>query len=93
MRAPYLAAQTLRFRARLAEADNSAVESYEAAATQFRELKIPFWLAVTELEHSELTGDASLLAEAREIFERIEARPWLERVTAAAGTRQPKVPA
>ena len=34
-----------------------------------------------------------LLAEAREIFERLQARPWLERVTAAAQMQQPQVPA
>ena len=93
LRAPYLGAQALRFRARLAGSDDSAIESYEASAKRFRELKIPFWLAVTQLEHGELTGDASLLAEAREIFERLEARPWLERVTAAAAEQQAHVPA
>ena len=93
LRAPYLSAQALRFRARLAGSDESAVESYEASAKRFRELKIPFWLAVTQLEHGELTGDTSLLAEAREIFERLEARPWLERVTAAAAEQRAHVPA
>ena len=93
LRAPYLGAQALRFRARLAGSADSAVESYEASVTRFRELKIPFWLAVTRLEHAELTGDASLLAEAREIFEQLEARPWLERVRAAAAEQQTHVPA
>jgi hypothetical protein len=53
---------------------------------------------VTELEHGEwLVGQARadeaepLLAEAGEIFERLEARPWLERVTQASrGGRQPE---
>ena len=52
--------------------------------------ELPFWLAVTELEHGEwLAGqerleDAEpLLLEAREIFERLEATPWLERIDAA----------
>ena len=40
---------------------------------------MPFWLAVTLLEQGEAAG----LAEAREIFERLEAAPWLERVAAA----------
>ncbi len=66
---------------------------YEAAAEQFRELGIPFWLAVTLLEHGELTGDESLLAEAREIFERLGARPWLDRVDAAVGSQRQQVPA
>jgi hypothetical protein len=50
---------------------------------------MPFWLAVTLVEHCEwLTGqerpaDADpLLEEAHLIFERLEARPWLERLEA-----------
>ena len=42
-----------------------------------------FWLAVTLLEHGELIGDTALLDEAREIFEQLEARPWLERLEGA----------
>ena len=49
----------------------------------FRKLGIPFWLAVTLLEHAELTGDEESLAEAREIFEGLKATPWLERASAA----------
>jgi len=56
---------------------------------------VPFYLAVTLLELSEwLVAQGQreqsepLLAEAREIFERLEAKPWLERVAAAqAGAR------
>ena len=87
-RPPYLDAQAKRFRARL-DGDPSG---YEVAAERFRELGLPFWLAVTLLEHGELTGDESSLAEAREIFERLEARPWLERLDAVAPTRA-EVPA
>ena len=82
-RPPYLDAQAKRFRARL----GGDPAGYAAAAAGFRDLSLPFWLAVTQLEHGELTGDASLLAEAREIFERLEARPWLERLDAVAPTR------
>jgi predicted ATPase/class 3 adenylate cyclase len=85
LRPPYLEAQAHRFRARLE--GNEA--SYRAAAERFRELEIPFWLGVTLLEHGEERG----LAEAREIFERLEATPWLERVTAAAAEPQAHVPA
>jgi len=99
LRSPYLSAQALRFRARLAPSDDAALESHEAAAKRFRDLAIPFWLAVTHLEHAErLTsaGRASdaelLLDEAREIFARLEARPWLERLEAVAPTRT-EVPA
>ena len=42
---------------------------------------MPFWVAVTLLEQ----GEAGGLAEAREIFERLEAAPWLERVAARPG--------
>ncbi len=82
LRSPYLGAQALRFRARLATADD-APALFDAAAMRFREQKNPFWLAVTLLEHSELTGDTALLDEAGEIFEQLEARPWLERLAAA----------
>ena len=85
-RAPYLDAQARRFRARLAGGDRSG---YEAAARQFRELDLPFWLAVTLLEQ----GGAAGLAEAREIFERLEAAPWLDRVTAAETDQHVNVPA
>jgi predicted ATPase/class 3 adenylate cyclase len=85
LRPPYLEAQAHRFQARLEgnEAD------YRAAAARFRELEIPFWLGVTLLEQGEEPG----LAEARKIFERLEATPWLERVTAATGQQQAHVPA
>jgi hypothetical protein len=85
-RAPYLDAQARRFRARLAGGDRSG---YEAAARQFRELGLSFWLAVTLLEQ----GGAAGLAEAREIFERLEAAPWLDRVTAAETDQHVNVPA
>jgi predicted ATPase/class 3 adenylate cyclase len=78
-RPPYLDAQAKRFRARL----DSDPAGYEAAAAGFRKLGIPFWLAVTLLEHAELTGDEESLAEAREIFEGLQATPWLERASAA----------
>jgi len=87
-RPPYLDAQAKRFRARM-DGDPSR---YEVAAERFRERGLPFWLAVTLLEHGELTGDASLLSEAREIFEGLKATPWLERLDAVAPERT-EVPA
>jgi len=57
---------------------------YEAAAQRFRDLGMSFWLAVTLLEHGEPAG----LAEAHEIFERLRATPWLDRVTAAQAEQQ-----
>jgi tetratricopeptide (TPR) repeat protein len=79
LRPPYLEAQAHRFRARL----DGNEAGYRAAAARFRDLEIPFWLGVTLLEHGEEPG----LAEAREIFERLEARPWLERLDAVAPVR------
>jgi class 3 adenylate cyclase/tetratricopeptide (TPR) repeat protein len=75
LRLPFVEAQTLRFRGRM----TGDAEGLKAAAATFREYDIPFWLAVTLLEHAELTGDERSLAEAREIFERLQATPWLER--------------
>jgi predicted ATPase/class 3 adenylate cyclase len=86
---PFLAAQAMRFRARLASAGDG--QGFAAAAVAFRELSMPFWLAVTILEHAEWLsahGRGSeatpLLAEAREIFDRLHARPWQERLAAMA---------
>ncbi len=88
---PFLRAHGLRLRARLSVGDDDATtaEGLSAAAAIFREVGMPFWLAVTLLEHAEWlaehepTADAApLLAEAHEIFERLEARPFLSRVAA-----------
>jgi len=94
----FLRAQAARFRGRLAAArgDRAAAErGFKGAAALFREIACPFFMAVTELEHVELGGadDADrLLAEARGIFEELEAAPWLERCDAVvAGTA--RVPA
>ena len=86
--APYLDAHARRFRARL-DGDEAG---FVAAATRFSELGIVFWLAVTRLEHAELTGDPSSLDEARTIFEELHAMPWIERVDSVAARRQ-EVPA
>ena len=83
LRAPFLEAQTQRFRARMSNDE----AGFKSAAAGFREYDIPFWLAVTLLEHGELTSDASLLDEAREIFERLGAALWLERLDAVQGKR------
>ena len=82
-RPPYLDAQARRFRARL---DDDA-GGYLAAAEGFRTLNLPFWLAVTLLEHAELTRDPASLDEARSIFGELRATPWLERVATAADAR------
>jgi predicted ATPase/class 3 adenylate cyclase len=87
---PWLRAQMARLTARGAAADGeqAAVESgFEAAEAGFRAIETPFDLAVTLTEHADWLGAhgradqaLSLRANAREIFERLGARPWLERV-------------
>ncbi len=87
---PSLAALGERTRARLAAARGTAehVEvGFRSAAERFRKIGVPYWLAATLTEHGEwLTGEgrsdeaAPLLDEARQIFEHLQARPWLERV-------------
>jgi hypothetical protein len=93
----FLEAQRLRFRARLAGigGDPDANRLFKQAQGLFRELAMPFYLAVTELEHAEWlagTGEAAaaepLLEEARETFERLGAQPWLERADRFAGREQ-----
>lgn len=91
-RPAYLEAHAVRFRARLADAETDA--RYSGAARLFREFGTPFCLAVTLLEHGEwLAGSGRpaeserLLREAREIFERLGVRPWLERLDSSASPR------
>lgn len=89
-RTPFLEAHALRLGARLSavRGDGADVASgFKGAVGLFREMGIPFWMAVALLEYAEwLTGQdrtdeaAALLTEAREIFERLGARPWLERL-------------
>src|SRR5439155_21336145 len=91
---PFLRGQASRFRARLAAARgevDTVGGRFEDAARTFREFGIPFWLGVTELEHAEWLTEREradeaepLLAEAREIFRRLEAAPWLERASGVA---------
>jgi len=86
-------AQVARLRGLLAAARGQrgpAEQQLRAAGAHFRELGLPFWLAASLLEFGEVLvaegrGDeaAPLLAEAREIFDRLEARPWLERLDRA----------
>ncbi len=83
LRPPFLEAHAHRFRARMSGDE----VGFKAAAGGFREYGFAFWLAVTELEHGEWlaangrSADATpLLAEAREIFERLGAAPWLDRL-------------
>jgi len=91
---PFLGAQSSRFAGRLAGARDdaeSAEREFRAATALSREIEVPFWLAVTQLEHAEWLikqGRAEeaepLLAEARETFERLEATPWVDRAAQAS---------
>ena len=95
-RTPFVEAHAPRFRARLAimrGVEDGVEDAYASSASLFRELQMPFWLAVTLLEHGEWLvsvgrGDEArpLLDEAREIFTKLGARPWLERLAGAAGS-------
>jgi tetratricopeptide (TPR) repeat protein len=79
-----------RFRARLAAAagDHAAADlGLRQACDAFRELGIPFWHAVLELERAENLAamgrnDEAIQhsKEARAIFERLGAKVWLTRV-------------
>ena len=90
-----LQAQSARFRAQLAIRDGDEPEAerlFKQAAQRLRELSFPFYLAVTQLEHGEWlvrngrgVDAGPLLTEASEIFTRLRATPWLDRLTAVAG--------
>ena len=66
---------------------DEAEPHFEDAVTALRDVGEPFWVATALLEQAEwLAGHdhgeeiAPLLAEAREVFERLRAQPRLERV-------------
>jgi len=89
LRPPFLDATAHRFRARVAP-DDSAEELFSVAAEQLRDLELPFYLAVVQLEHAEWLSDQGrredaepLIAEVGETFERLHATPSLERAHAA----------
>ncbi len=96
LRPPYLDAHANRLRARMADREG-ALERMRAAADGFRRLGIVFWLAVTELEGAELLLESdpgsdeaqAWLAEAAEIFSRLGAKPWLDRLAAVAQRADP----
>ena len=91
---PFQRAQAARFGARLeiARGEADGVErGFKSAVGLYREIGTPFWLAMTLLEHSEWLVDQGraedakpLLNEARDIFVRLRATPWLERVEKTA---------
>jgi predicted ATPase/class 3 adenylate cyclase len=99
-RPPALEAHGARFRARLPRPGGNADGNFEAAAALFRELEMPFWLAVTLFEHAvwqttqeEPRNIELQLAEAGEIFRRLEADAWLARLEQASGQHRDGVEA
>ncbi len=88
-----------RFRAQLGARQGDTEEAdrrFKRATGLMRELALGFYLGVTQLEHAEwLAGQGRaeesgpLLAEAREIFERLGATPWLERAGAPVAAEVP----
>jgi tetratricopeptide (TPR) repeat protein len=89
-RTPPIQASIDRFRGRLAAARGDPDEAdrrMAQAIALFRETGSPFGMAVVDIERAEMlmaVGRAEqaqpLLAEARKIFERLRATPWLDRV-------------
>ncbi|MDP9344106.1 MAG: AAA family ATPase [Actinomycetota bacterium] len=90
---PILQAQLPRLQARVAIAEGATAEpDFTPAEKAFRDFTMPFELAVTLLEHAEWLASAGrsqesspLLEEAGEIFDRLQATPWLDRVEQARG--------
>jgi tetratricopeptide (TPR) repeat protein len=90
---PFVRGHSLRLRAQLAAADSAPAEpDFSAAEKVFRDSVMPFWLAVTLVEHAEWLASAGrssdsgpLVEEAGEIFEGLRATPWLERVERLRG--------
>jgi hypothetical protein len=90
---PFYRALRARFRGRLAEGPAAATH-FRDAERAYESLGMQFHLAVTRLEHAEsLLAEGpseeaeTLRAAARDVFERLGARPWLER---AAGVEAGK---
>jgi len=89
---PFGVGQVRRFEALLAARAGDAElaeERFRAAAEILREIQARFYLACVLLEHGEWLAESGqsdeaerLLTEAREIFERLRAVPWLERLGA-----------
>jgi class 3 adenylate cyclase/predicted ATPase len=87
LRPPLLRASAARFAGLLAVGRgdrDAAEEQLSAAIAQLREVEAPFVLAQVLLERAELRDDPEQAGEARAIFERLGARPWLDRCRALA---------
>ena len=99
---PSLRAIEARARARLAvrgQERDIAESMFESAAAMFAELDMPVWVATTLTEHAEWLrqeGPAKqadrIAAEAAAIFDRLEAKSWLQRVTSGTRPMQASAP-
>ncbi len=100
---PLLQAHASRLRARLDAARGGhdwVDERFSTATALFREFGFTFHRAVTQLEHAEWLSRQRredeadpLLSEARETFERLGAKPWLERLDATHEGARTQIPA
>jgi tetratricopeptide (TPR) repeat protein len=98
LRPQFLNAHVSRFRAQFAARRGKTEEAerlFKGACGLFQELAMPFHLAATQLEYADwLTAQGRaeeahpLLAEAREIFEKLKAKPWLERLGQPPGVER-----
>ncbi len=86
--------------ARLAALRGEEEPPFDAAVAAFRAVGEPFSVATVLLEHAEhlaslgrLDEAAPLLDEAREVFERVRATPYLERVHTLAAVPPAPAPA
>jgi class 3 adenylate cyclase/tetratricopeptide (TPR) repeat protein len=92
VRPQFLTAHVARTRAQVAARTGNPDDAdrlFKGAGALFQELAVPFDLAVTRLYHAEWLvaqrqmGEAQpLLVEAREILDRLKAKPWLDRLMA-----------
>ena len=92
----YLEAHLMRARAGLARRRGDlspAEEGLKGAAGLFREMAVPFWMAVSELELAACLVEwgredeaAPHLEEARAVLGRLKATPWLDRIEAVEGS-------
>jgi class 3 adenylate cyclase/tetratricopeptide (TPR) repeat protein/ribosomal protein L40E len=89
LRPSFLDGQVARFRAQLAAREgkpDDAERLFREACGLFRDLAVPFHQACAQLEYAQWliapgrADEAQLQVEAREIFERLGAKPWLERL-------------
>jgi len=98
-RPPLLTAHAARFRAKSTAEVQAAETNFAQATKQFRDLGMTYWLAVTQLENAEWLVDRNrsseaepLIREARETFERLEAKSWLGRLSVLETEPAPKAP-